>query len=105
MPFNLFETRKPREFNLETRYYDPAKEQELKKKWEAEGNKEKLAELRRSRLEAQWSTKRRSADKSALNRKVLVFALLAAAILAFIMLFPSKDTTTESSTEPIESIE
>ena len=91
MPFNLFETRKPREFKLETRYYDPAKEE--------------LAELRRSRLEAQWSTKRRSADKSALNRKVLVFALLAAAILAFIILFPSKDTTTESSTEPIESIE
>lgn len=88
MGFNLFETRKPRQFKYEPRYNDPVKEAERKKKWEEEGNTKKLNELRRIRLQDEWKLGRRKQEKDKLNKKLLIYVIIAAAILAFIMLFP-----------------
>ena len=90
MNFNFFETKKPKEFKLDQRYYDPVKEAEREKKYKEEGNTEKLDELRRIRLEQHWKSAKHSEDKKKLQKRLLIYAILAAALLAFVLLFPTK---------------
>ena len=87
--FHLFETRQPRGFNLEPRYWDRKKEEEYKKKMLMENDREALHELRKINLDREWRSERRKTERNKLNRKMLIFILLAAAILVFFIFFPS----------------
>ncbi|MCT4624550.1 MAG: hypothetical protein N4A46_13095 [Schleiferiaceae bacterium] len=82
--FGLFKQQKPKQFNLQPRYYNERKERlaKLKAKYEAPAGEEDFdAKLYRDHLRSSWSQKRLTSSKGVNPIRVLViFAVLAGLI-------------------------
>ncbi len=81
--FGLFKQLKPRQFNLQYRYYDERKErlEKLRRKYDDNTNEEFDPKLYREHLRSSWSTKRISSDSGRGGmRVVIIFAILAGLI-------------------------
>ena len=79
---NMFKQAKPREFNLQPRYYDERKERldKLKAKYEDKENAQFDRELYRDHLRSSWSMRRESRRNFQNWRVLLIFGLIIAMI-------------------------
>jgi len=83
MGFGFFRQVKPRQFNLQYRYYDERKERldKLRRKYDDSNNEEFDPGLYREHLQSSWRTKRvYSNNGRGFMRVVLIFAILAGLI-------------------------
>ncbi|MDL2242521.1 hypothetical protein LJC25_02200 [Bacteroidales bacterium OttesenSCG-928-K03] len=83
---NFLNPGKPRQFNIQTRYYDPKKEHERMKEKKAEGKDEEYNEYRRERMRSEWKTNRIEERKSKTQKRLIIYVILAALLLAFILI-------------------
>lgn len=85
--FGLFKQQKPKQFNLQPRYYDERKERlrKLKAKYEAPAEGEKFdTKLYREHLRDSWSQKRLTSNNSSSTVRVLVIAAVIAGLIYWI---------------------
>ena len=85
--FGLFKQQKPREFNLQPRYYDERKERlaKLKARYEApEGETKFDSKLYREHLRDSWSKRRLTGNNSSSMIRVMVIATVIAGLIYWI---------------------
>lgn len=85
--FGLFKQQKPKQFNLQHRYYDERKERlaKLKARYEAPAGEEKFdTKLYREHLRDSWSQKRLTGNNSSSMIRVMVIAAAIAGLIYWI---------------------
>ena len=85
--FGLFKQQKPKQFNLQHRYYDERKERlaKLKARYEALAGEEKFdTKLYREHLRDSWSQKRLTGNNSSSMIRVMVIAAAIAGLIYWI---------------------
>lgn len=85
--FGLFKQQKPKQFNLQPRYYNERKERlaKLRAKYEAPDGEEKFdSKLYREHLRDSWSQKRLTGNSSQSAMRIMLIAAVLAGLIYWI---------------------